>query len=203
MARGDELLSLTEISRLAGVSRQTAQRWHKAPPQHAKNKKPVLASALQKVAADLEIEVPEAHEDRPRYPRRVVEAYLKAVGYMNPDGSLVEEIKEKGGGRWLPVRPTIDPTGTSRKPKHRYYVPHAAKELGYATTESFEQMRSKGVIPEPDGHDELFRPFWYSETLEEQKKKRGQRRKAEPEEKPDGFDDEGRPYKLLQSPEPS
>ncbi|MEO3976730.1 hypothetical protein [Streptomyces sp. CAU 1734] len=203
MARGDELLSLTEISRLAGVSRQTAQRWHKAPPQHAKNKKAVLPSALQKVAADLEIEVPEALEERPRYPRRVVEAFLKAVGYMNPDGSPVEEIQQKGGGRWLPVRPTVDPTSRGRTPTLRYYVPHAATELSYATVESFEQMRSKGAIPEPDGHDELFRPFWYGETLEEQKKKRGQRRKVAPAEKPDGFDDEGRPYRLLQSPDPS
>ncbi|HBF80497.1 MAG TPA: hypothetical protein DD420_11395 [Streptomyces sp.] len=200
MARGDELLSLTEISKLAGVSRQTAQRWHKAPAQHEKNKKPVLPSALKKVAADLEVEVPEAAEDstRPKYPRRVVEAFLKGIGYMNQDGSLVEEIQQKGGGRWLPVRPTIDPTGTSRKPKMRYYVPHAARLLDYSSTEALEQARSKDRIPEPDGHDELFRPFWYIETLEQHKKDRGQRRrKAEPEEEPDGHDGEGRPYKLL------
>lgn len=198
MARGDELLSLTEISNLAGVSRQTAQRWHKAPPQHAKNAKPALPSALQKVAADLDVEVPEAHEDRPRYPRRVVEAYLKAIGYMNPDGSMVEEIQQKGGGRWLPVRPTVDPTSRGRKVKLRFYVPHAAKELGYASTESFEQTRSLDRIPEPDGHDELFRPFWYAETLEKHKTERGQRRKKDgKDEKPDGFDGEGRPYKLL------
>ncbi|WP_432156121.1 hypothetical protein [Streptomyces sp. bgisy153] len=198
MARGDELLSLTEIGKLAGVSRQTAQRWHSAPPQHAKNRKPALASALQKVAKDLEVEVPEAHGERPRYPRRVVEAFLKAIGYMNPDGSLVEEIQQKGGGRWLPVRPTVDPTGRGRNPKLRYYVPHVAQELDYASTEALEQARARDRIPEPDGHDELFRPFWYIETLEKHKKERGQRRrKAEPEEEPDGFDTEGRPYKLL------
>ncbi|WP_217223130.1 hypothetical protein [Streptomyces anulatus] len=182
------------------MSRQTAQRWHKAPPQHAKNKKPPLPSALKKVAADLGVEVPEAADDRrdPAYPRRVVEAFLKAVGYMNPDGSLVEEIQQKGGGRWLPVRPTIDPTGRGRTPKLRYYVPHVAQELDYSSTQALEQARSKGRIPDPDGYDELFRPFWYIETLEQHKKDRGQRRrKAEPEEAPDGHDEEGRPYKLL------
>ncbi|MFF8994011.1 hypothetical protein ACF09H_29605 [Streptomyces sp. NPDC014983] len=191
-----ELLGLTEIGKLAGVSRQTAQRWHKAPPQHEKNKKPELPSALQKVAKDLGIEVPEAHADRPRYPRVVVEAFLKGIGYMDANGKLVPEIQNKGRGRWLPVKPTIDPASRGRKPTLRYYVPHAAQELGYATTEAFEQARAKGVGPGPDGHDELFRPFWYGDTLEEYKKQRGQRRKkAQPE--PDGFDKDGRPYKLL------
>ncbi|MEU0375237.1 hypothetical protein ABZ070_34825 [Streptomyces sp. NPDC006283] len=199
MSRGDELLGLTEIARLACVSRQTAQRWHKAPPQHAKDKKPPLPSALQKVAKDLGVEVPEAQEDRPRYPRMVVEAYLKAIGYMEADGSLVEGVQQKGGGRWLPVRPTVDPAGSrGRKVKLRHYVPHAAKELGYSSTASFERSRSLDRIPEPDGHDELFRPFWYIETLKEHKAKRGQRRrKAAAEPQPDGFDSDGRPYKLL------
>ncbi|MFJ2217823.1 hypothetical protein ACIQVO_36600 [Streptomyces sp. NPDC101062] len=198
LSPNEELLSLNEISKLAGVSRQTAQRWHKSPLQHAKNTKPGVESALRLVAMQMDRATPEADEPRPRYARAVVEGFLKAVGYMNPDGSLVEEIQQKGGGRWLPVRPTVDPLSRGRRVKLRYYVPHAARELSYSSVETFEQMRTReGAVPEPDGHDELFRPFWYIETLEEQKKKRGQRRKADPKEKPDGFDDEGRPYKLL------
>lgn len=191
MARGDELLSLNEIGRLAGVSKQTAQRWHDRPAPDFKSR----SSGLKKVAGDLGVEVPEAYELHPRYPRRVVEAYLKAIGYMNADGSLVEEIQQKGGGRWTPVRPTIDPTSRGGNPKLRYYTAHVAEELDYASIGSFEAQRSRDFVPEPDGRDELFRPFWYAETLQAHKKKRGQRRRKAPE--PDGFDSEGRPYKLL------
>jgi hypothetical protein len=191
MPRTDDSLNLSEIARLAGVNRGTPQKWHRLPPgQEDADALPPLRAVAQAMG----VEVPDVDAARPRYPRKVVEAFLKAVGYMDDSGALVEAIKTKSMGRWLPVEPTVDPRPGHRR---RYYVPHVAKELGREVP-SFEQSRSRGRFPEPDGYDELFRPFWFSETIEKYKQRlqdRKERVGAGPE--PDGYTEDGQPYRLL------
>ncbi|MEO3976802.1 hypothetical protein [Streptomyces sp. CAU 1734] len=217
MARTDELLNLTDIAKLAGVNRTTAQNWHKGK---GKGKSPKDGGAeealppLPSVAKAMKVETPEADDKTPRYPRSVVVALLKAVGYMDEDGNPVEEIQKKGPGRWSPVKPTVDPNraeqpdpDSGRKPfsvspgtggRYRYYVPHAWSIAGFGSEVSFTSSRSYGRAPEQDGTDELGRPFWWLETLEKWKEdapERQARRYAG--RRPDGYTAEGEPFRLL------
>ena len=186
-----DLLSLAEIARELGVNRQAAAKWHKAPTQKAASGPPRTPSALRAVAKAMEIEVPEADERAPRYPRSVVDAFAKAVGYKDAEGRLVPEIQAKPAGRWSPVEPTIEPGPLHRR---RYYLTHAAAELGYRDS-YLDPLRSRGKFVAEDGYDELNRPYWFLETLQAYRSKQEddrERRKAGPE--PDGYLDNGQPY---------
>lgn len=211
MAREDELLTLNEIAELAGVGRQAAQKWHQVP------RKTGGEPPLRMVAKALHVAIPEANDNSPRYPRKVVVAFLKAVGYMNADESLME--RRGGRGKWTPAKPTIDP----RPAKHtdpewsepesgetslyvdrstggrlRYYNAHAWEIAGFGSENSFTTSRTRGRFINPDGIDELERPYWFRETLEQWaagSEDRKAARFAGPE--PDGFTVEGQPFRLL------
>ncbi|MFJ4700568.1 hypothetical protein ACIP5N_21685 [Streptomyces sp. NPDC088768] len=226
MARKDDLLTLNEIADLAGVGKQAAGKWHN------KARKTGGEPPLRLVAKAMGVKIPEANDRSPRYPRRVVVAFLQAVGYMNADESPME--RREGRGKWAPARPTIDPrpigqfdtehpeaedsdaeerdAGTSatvptRKTFHvdrstgrrlRYYNAHAWQIAGFGSENSFTSSRTQGRFVDPDGIDELERPYWFRETLEEWVEGAEDRKAARfagPE--PDGFTVEGQPFRLL------
>ncbi|MCX4784046.1 hypothetical protein [Streptomyces sp. NBC_01264] len=213
----DETLSLGEIAKLAGVNRATPQKWHRSPTgKAARGYEKATPHPMRSVAEAMGVPAPEADEARPRYPRRVVVGFLKAIGYMDARGQLVEEIQNKGPGRWVPVKPTIDPHPVkdaealdpkTKKPltvdpltrgRLRHYAPHASAVLGYKDVGVFEQSLNKGRVPKADGYDELQRPYWWLETLEGHKADaadRKEKRQAGPE--PDGYTTEGQPFRLL------
>jgi hypothetical protein len=210
----DDLLSLSDIAKMTGVARGTPQKWHSAPRgRGAHGYHPVIPSPLRKVAKDMGVEVPEAEGTRPKYPRKVVVAFLKAIGYMDKDGALVPEIQQKGPGRWTPVEPTIDPRPVPQPDpasgerlavdpttggRWRYYVPHTSEHLGFPTVEKFEQALARGRVVEPVDYDELGRPYWFFETLENFKTPRQQPEAGEGTEGgPDGYTADGQPYRLI------
>ncbi|TLQ39288.1 hypothetical protein [Streptomyces marianii] len=211
--RKDDLLSLNEIAKLADVSRQAAQKWHK-PPAHKKPRQgeTEVESALRSVARAMGVEVPESYDDSPRYPRKVVVAFLKAVGYMDENESLMP--RRGGKGKWTPAEPTIDPHRVEQpdpavggKPlkvdpqtggRYRYYVPHAWAIAGFGSETSFNASRTRGRAPEPDGIDELERPYWWLETLEGWKADAPERKaKRYAGRRPDGYTPDGQPFRLL------
>ncbi|MER0477205.1 hypothetical protein ABR737_02325 [Streptomyces sp. Edi2] len=234
MARKDELLNLSEIARLAGVGRTAAQKWH-AVPRKSGGLPPLrlVAKALEDNAREaegregeapegeapeteaLEGQAPEGSGDAPPlYPREVVVAFLKAVGYMNADESPME--RRAGKGKWAPARPTIDPRrakqpdpDSGEKPfkvdrqtggRYRYYVPHAWEMAGFGSENSFTSSKTHGRAPEPDGIDELERPYWFAETLEAWKagaEERKAERYASRTVAPDGYTSTGQPYRVL------
>ncbi|WP_372412630.1 hypothetical protein [Streptomyces luteireticuli] len=164
MTRSDELMTLQEIADAYGVTKTAAHKWHKAPSQ--RDQPPRDPSPLRTVAKAMGVEVPEADEARPRYPREVVEAFAKAVGYARPDGKPITEIL--GKRRWLPIAPTIDPHPGGRR---RYYINHVAAHLGVKVP-SIERYRVRhDDFPESDGPeevgrvDELGRAFWFAESI--------------------------------------
>ncbi|MER8119110.1 hypothetical protein [Streptomyces sp. NPDC094031] len=225
MARKDDLLTLNEIANLAGVGRQAAAKWHHLA------RKTGGEPPLRLVAKAMGVETPEANDDSPRYPRRVVVAFLQAVGYMNGDESPME--RREGRGKWTPTRPTIDPrpieafdpeeqgeepgieeqdaeasgAEPARKPldvdrstgrRLRYYNAHAWEIAGFGSENSFTTSRTRGRVIDPDGIDELERPYWFRETLEQWAQGAEDRKAARfagPE--PDGFTVEGQPFRLL------
>ncbi|MFE9619541.1 hypothetical protein [Streptomyces sp. NPDC006384] len=216
MARQDELLTLNEIAKLAGVGRQAAQKWHQVP------RKTGGEPPLRMVAKAMNVAIPEADDDSPRYPRKVVVAFLKAVGYMNADESPME--RRGGRGKWTPAKPTIDPrpaehTDAERSEgeqpgskagesslyvdpstggRLRYYNAHAWKIAGFGSENSFTSSRTLGRFTEPDGIDELERPYWFRETLEKWAAGAEDRKAARYAGRaPDGFTPEGQPFHLL------
>lgn len=209
-------LSLPLIAKLAGVHGATPQKWHRSPTgKAARGYEKNTPHPIKSVADAMGAAVPQF--DEIIYPRRVVVAFLKAIGYMDDKGRLVKEIQNKGPGRWSPVKPTVDPRpvtdpaeavdSRTGKPlaldpvtrgRYRYYAAHAAEVLGYASKGIFDQSLSKGRVPPADGYDELQRPFWWLETLEGHKAEVEERKlqaKAGPQ--PDGYTEDGQPYRLL------
>ncbi|MFF9785700.1 hypothetical protein [Streptomyces nigrescens] len=211
-------LSLGDIAQLAGVDRSAPQKWHRSPTgKAARGYEKATPHPMKTVAAAMGVPVPEADEAHPRYPRRVVVGFLKAIGYMDARGRLVKEIQNKGPGRWVPVNPTIDPhpvknpdeavDSKTNKPlaldpltkgRYRHYVPHAREVLGYQTVSAFNAALSKGRAPKADAYDELQRPFWFLETLEWHKAEAQERKeKRLAGREPDGYTEDGKPYYLL------
>ncbi|MEW2434302.1 hypothetical protein AB0952_08975 [Streptomyces caniferus] len=170
LTKRTEPLSLSDISRALGLkSRGTAQKWHKPPTQKAmegkapQNTPPlhavVEAMADQLKAAGIEVSKETLESSRPLYPPQVVLALGKALGYLDSAGRIVEEIRSKGRGRWLPVAPTVDP-GSHRK---RVYTNHLASKLGIRN-ESIEVALTREKFTKPDGVDEINRSFWWVPT---------------------------------------
>ncbi|MET8608917.1 hypothetical protein ABZV92_35835 [Streptomyces rubiginosohelvolus] len=158
-----EPLSLADIGRALGLSsRGTAHRWHKPPGQSAMDgKPPATKPALHAVAEALgtPLDPALAASTRPRFPVDVVLALGKALGYLDADGRIVEALRSKGRGRWLPAAPTIDPaTG-----KRRVYTNHLAAALGVGN-ETIERGLTRGWLIKPDGTDEIDRNFWWAPT---------------------------------------
>jgi hypothetical protein len=121
---------------------------------------------------------------------------------MDIHGNLVPEIQAKGKGRWSPVEPTVDPYVDPKDPgnknkknnRRRWYASHVKPITGHKDN-SVRQLRVRGEFVEPDGMDELARPYWWLETLQTQaktKEDRRERRAAGPE--PDGYLENGQPY---------
>ncbi|WP_199800768.1 hypothetical protein [Streptomyces marianii] len=160
-----EALSLSDISRAFGLSRSSAQKWHKTPVQSATGHKAALPPALHAVAQAIGVRLgPDVLEGpRPRYPVEVVLALGQALGYLDRHGHLIKENQGKGRGRWLPAVPTIDPA-TRRE---RHYVNHLAAALG-VTNEAVEMGLSRKAhsYVQPDGTDEMGRSFWWAPTVE-------------------------------------
>ncbi|WP_424216005.1 hypothetical protein ACN20G_28065 (plasmid) [Streptomyces sp. BI20] len=160
MTSEDRLMNLDEIADMFGVARQTAQRWHRNRPGVTHKRPP----ALRAVAHALGRDIPEADEDRPLYPRSILTAFGKGVGYLDGRGRRIE--LQSAGQKWLPVEPTYEPGGRRR----RWYLNHVADHTGIAKG-TLEVRRSRGAMPksdgpeELDGLDELGRPFWYPATL--------------------------------------
>ncbi|MFJ4680495.1 hypothetical protein [Kitasatospora sp. NPDC088783] len=177
-------LTLAQIADLLGVTVPTVRKWHggQVQPGSAASSAARPRQPLREVAAARGIPVRIA--DQPadqRYPRAVVTAFAQAVGYMDADGELVPEAQGKGRGKWLPAEPTIDP-GEGRR--LRFYMTHAAELVGQ-TVATVRTRVSKGKFAQPDGVDELSRPYWFAKTLQAQiKKDRGE---------PDGYRD-GKPF---------
>ncbi|MET8605726.1 hypothetical protein ABZV92_19505 [Streptomyces rubiginosohelvolus] len=180
-------MSLSEMAREVGVSRQAVARWHRRPGKTARETTHI--SPLRSVAEAMEIEVPEADAARPRYPRSVFVAYCQAVGLMDEDGNLVPEIQEriaqKKAGRWTPVRPTLQPgTGSRRR---RYYAAHVAEQTGLEEqTISYYAAQVTGrSFPAPDGIDEMDRPFWFLETFQRYRTMAQRQARMQPADQPD------------------
>ncbi|MFH0246347.1 hypothetical protein ACGRHY_28900 [Streptomyces sp. HK10] len=170
LTKRTEPLSLSDISRALGLkSRSTAQKWHKPPMQKAMAGKaprnvPALHAVVDAMAEQLEsagqgVSRETLESARPMYPPQVVLALGKALGYLDSKGRIVEEIQNKGRGRWLPVEPTIDP-GSQKK---RVYINHLAKKLGIKN-ESIEVALTRERFTKPDGTDEIGRSFWWVPT---------------------------------------
>ena len=202
----EDLVNLSEIGRILGVNRTTVQKWHAYKGGTEGSAKP--ESPLLSVAQAMNCPTPEAIDtDQPQYPWQVVVAFAKATGYMDADGNLVPQIQNKGKGRWSPVEMTIDPYVDPKDPKNRklrnnrrrYYSNHAADLLKIKYS-SLRQLRVRGdnavlPFPEPDGMDELARPYWWLETLQtrmQQVHDQKDRRGSGPE--PDGYLENGQPY---------
>lgn len=81
---------------------------------------------------------------RPRFPVDVVLALGKALGYLDAEGRIVEELRSKGRGRWLPAAPTIDPATGNR----RVYTNHLATALG-VNNETIERGLTRGGSSSP------------------------------------------------------
>ncbi|MFD9040850.1 hypothetical protein ACFW2K_22360 [Streptomyces nigra] len=163
LTKRKEPLSLSEISRALGLkSRTAAQKWHKPPAQKAmEGKPPANKPALHVVAEALEIDLGDdiLETSAPRFPVKVVLALGKALGYLDHSGHIVEEIANKGRGRWLPVEPTIDPASGRR----RVYTNHLAAKLGVKNS-SIEMALHRGHFTDSDGTDEIGRVFWWVPT---------------------------------------
>ncbi|MFI0742495.1 hypothetical protein ACH4PU_31125 [Streptomyces sp. NPDC021100] len=161
LTKHKEPLSLSDISRALGLSRNVAQKWHNPAVQKATGRAgtPVLRVVAEAMGFELDEEL--VGGARPRYPVAVVLALGKALGYLDERGQIVEEVRSKGRGKWLPAAPTIDPA-TKKK---RVYVNHLAKKLGVnnETIEMALSRESKKVLP-PDGNDEIGRVFWWVPT---------------------------------------
>ncbi|MFD7556477.1 hypothetical protein ACFV9E_18305 [Streptomyces sp. NPDC059835] len=163
LTRRTEPLSFSEIALALGLSsRGTAHKWHKPPLQaamggKAPTNKPPLHAVAEALGSPLGPEVLES--TRPRFPVEVVLALGKALGYLDADGRIVEEIRTKGRGRWLPAAPTTDPATKGR----RVYINHLAQALGIRN-ESVEQSLARGTFTKPDGTDEIDRIFWWAAT---------------------------------------
>ncbi|MEY9839530.1 hypothetical protein [Streptacidiphilus sp. EB103A] len=183
----EDLLNLSDIGRALGVTRQTAQKWHRAPAgsAHSKSEFP-----LRSVAVAMGIELSDPPDAKsPQYPWKVVKAFGMAIGYLDAEGNPVPEMKIKGKGRWSPVAPTVDPREGNPL---RYYKNHATELLGLKA-ETVSGLRAKHYFPPEDGFDEIARPFWWAETLqarmnqvEDRREKRGPR--------PDGYLENGQPF---------
>ncbi|MFJ4702961.1 hypothetical protein ACIP5N_32880 [Streptomyces sp. NPDC088768] len=107
---------------------------------------------------------------RPRFPVAI------ALGYLDADGRIVEELHAKGRGGWLPIAPTIDPATRKR----RVYTNHLAAALGI-TSESVERGLTRGVLTAPDGSDELGRNLWWVPTANTILLDRAQRQGKKPD----------------------
>ncbi|MFI8932465.1 hypothetical protein ACIG3E_32975 [Streptomyces sp. NPDC053474] len=174
----EEPLSLSEISRALGLkSRGNAQKWHKPPMQKVmEGKAPANTPALHAVvsamseqlkAAGITVSKETLESSRPTYPPQVVLALGKALGYLDAEGRIVEEIRNKGRGRWLPVAPTIDP----RSQRPRVYINHLAEKMRI-NTESIEVQLHRERFTRPDGFDEIGRAFWWVPTANQILKER-------------------------------
>ncbi|MFJ8676761.1 hypothetical protein [Streptomyces sp. NPDC093589] len=170
LTKRTEPLSLSDISRALGLkSRGTAQKWHKPPTQKSmEGKAPqnlpplhavVAAMSEQLNAAGVQVSTETLQSSRPLYPPQVVLALGKALGYLDLSGRIIEEIRNKGRGRWLPVAPTIAP-GTRRA---RVYTNHLASKLG-VRNETIEVALYRDNFTRPDGTDEIGRVFWWVPT---------------------------------------
>ncbi|MFG3429602.1 helix-turn-helix domain-containing protein [Streptomyces californicus] len=179
-------MSLSDMAREVGVSRQAVARWHRRPGKIARETTHI--SPLRSVAEAMGIEVPEADAARPRYPRSVFVAYCQAVGLMDEEGNLVPEIQERIAqrkpGRWTPVAPTLQPGKGSRR--RRYYAAHVAKHTGLEEQSiSYYAAPVTGrSFPAPDGHDEMDRPFWFLETFQRYRTMAQRQARRQPADQP-------------------
>ncbi|MFD3422454.1 hypothetical protein [Streptomyces decoyicus] len=188
------LLTDAEIARWFGVGNAAVSKWRAGQNQSAAQGRPRKTPAFKAIADALGVELPGGAAT----PKEVVEAFGKAVGYLDERGDLIPEIQNKPKGRWLPVRPTIDPVvdekGQLRK---RFYSPHVCDEYGIAdSTLKMWQLRDSRF---PEHHtDEISRSYWYEEQLEIWDAilaERDEQKEAGP--RPQGRDDQGRPYRYL------
>lgn len=156
-----EPLSLSDIARALGLSRNTPQKWHTPLVQKATGRAGTPMFRVVAEAMGYELDEDLVSGARPRYPVEVVLAVGKALGYLDGRGQIVEEIRSKGRGKWLPVAPTIDPA-TKRR---RVYTNHIAQKRGIdnATIEMAVYRENKNMLP-PDGTDEMGRIFWWVPT---------------------------------------
>jgi hypothetical protein len=163
LTKRTEPLSLSEISRAFGMkSRGNAQKWHKPPLQKAmEGKPPANKPPLHAVAEAMDVDLGDdiLTTSTPRFPVKVVLALGKALGYLDQSGHIVEEIANKGRGRWLPVEPTIDPATRKR----RVYTNHLAAKLN-VNNASIEMALHRQAFTEPDDTDEIGRVFWWVPT---------------------------------------
>ncbi|MER0476959.1 hypothetical protein ABR737_01070 [Streptomyces sp. Edi2] len=172
-----ELMSLSDMAQELGVASEAVQGWHRSAPDDPERSSTPL-SALEAVAAAMQIAVPEAESKEPQYPRDVFVAYCKAVGYMDEVGNQAvgfmddagnvvppEQIDHVKVGRYLPVSPTIEPGPEQR---FRYYVNHVSEFTGLPieTVQRYARCeRTELSFPAPDGLDEAGRPFWFLQTF--------------------------------------
>ncbi|MFJ4679146.1 hypothetical protein [Kitasatospora sp. NPDC088783] len=150
-------MSLPEITKYLGVSPATAARWDKA-------------GILQQYGAPL-------HRTRPKiYPKPGIIAFGKAVGCLDHSGQPTDAAMDRTGTpvehrlkRWLPLNPTIDPTGD-----YRFYLPHVAIAFAvkYETVNTWHSGKDRAQdIPvlyayrTGSGLDELGRAFYLCGSL--------------------------------------
>ncbi|MDJ0372438.1 hypothetical protein QMK19_22930 [Streptomyces sp. H10-C2] len=181
-----------------GVAKSAVGKWRIGQAQAAAPDAPRKTPAFVRVAADLGVNLTAEDQAAALVPRTVVEAFGKAVGYLDAAGELIPEIQDKPKGRWSPVAPTIDPVPDENgKPRKRWYKPHIADEYGIPEGTLSAWMNRDPEFPTPH-QDELSRTYLYTEQLEAYDKvlaRREEEKAAGPA--PNGHDEQGRPWRFI------
>lgn len=190
-APAGEGLTRAQIAQWFGVAEQTVAKWIVGQKQaHGEIRTP----AFIMIAETLEIDYTPSQST---VPRAIVEAFGKAVGYLDEDNNALDAGQGKRG-TWLPAKPTIDPLpNADGKPRKRWYRDHVADELGYS-------VRTVAGLPSrdpefPRNFDEMGRVFLYDEDLDAYTEILAKRDKAR--NQPDGYDEQGRPWRFLKNRE--
>ncbi|MEV1040442.1 hypothetical protein AB0J01_27885 [Streptomyces sp. NPDC050204] len=175
-----------QVAEWFGVAVSAANKWRVGQVQSAQPDK-LKTPPFSRTAKAMGLRIGAKDKTNGVVPREIVEAFGKAVGYLNEEGELIRETRK---GRWTPSAPTIDPVPDKNgQPRMRWYVPQVAERYGVPVGR-VNVWRVRGKLP--GAHkDELSRVFWYVSDLDEWDAK------AEAGPEPDGFDGEGRPFQYL------
>lgn len=187
-----EELTRSQIAAWVGLPRQTVAKWLAQPPAKPGGRAP-RTPALRAFAASLDKPLPAEVDTVPRW---MVEAFLKATGYMDADGNIVKEVLGSQRGRWQPVEPTIDPVQDKQgKHRRRWYSDHVVDELGINANALARRIERDPDFPKPHV-DELGRNYWFDEELDAYVEALTERDAMKGVA---GHDDQGRPYRYIKT----
>ncbi|MEU5900274.1 helix-turn-helix domain-containing protein [Streptomyces venezuelae] len=185
-------LTRAQIAQWFGVAEQTVAKWIVGQKQP---KGEIRTPAFILIAETLGIDYSPSQSTVPRV---IVEAFGKAVGYLDEENNVLAAGQGKRG-TWLPAKPTIDPLpDKDGKPRKRWYRDHVADELGLSVN-TVAGLPSRD--PQfPRNFDEMGRVFLYDDDLDAYTAILEGRDKAKAS-KPHGHDEQGRPWRFIDSPQ--